>query len=184
MKKKILIIIGVMFVVLGICIAIILNNTEETITNVSEYIPEIEISDDELRKTIITLYFRNGNTNELSTEARLIDSKELLRDTYNVLIKMLINGPKDNNLECLIPKDTKIIGTKLKGDCLVVDFSKEFLTVDKSDSVKVSNLIYSIVNTLTELKEIAKVKFLIEGEEVDAFNEIGIDFKSEFVRND
>ena len=41
------------------------------------------------RICITELYFRNGNTNELSTEARLIDSKELLRDTYNVLITAL-----------------------------------------------------------------------------------------------
>lgn len=184
MKKKILIIIGILVVIIGIVIGIITNSSEEIVTNISEYVPEIEISDEELRKTIVTLYFKDATTNKLSSEARFIDSKELLRDAYKVLIKMLINGPKDKDLECLIPVNTQVIGTELKGDCLIINFSKEFLDVDKSDSVRVSQLIYSIVNTLTELKEISKVKFLIDGEEVDAFSDIGIDFKSEFIRID
>ena len=184
MKKKILIIIGILVVIIGIVIGIITNSSEEIVTNISEYVPEIEISDEELRKTIVTLYFRDTTTNKLSSEARFIDSKELLRDTYKVLIKMLIYGPKDKDLEGLIPVNTQVIETELKGDCLIINFSKEFLDVDKSDSVRVSQLIYSIVNTLTELKEISKVKFLIDGEEVDAFSDIGIDFKSEFIRID
>ena len=184
MKKKIFIVIGVIIAICGGIVAFVSNNTEETVTNISEYVPEVEITDEELRKTIVTLYFLDSETNKLSSEARLIDSKELLRDTYKVLLKMLIEGPKDNNLESLIPENTEIIDTKLKGDCLVINFSKEFLEIDKTDSVKVSNLIYFIVNTLTELKEIAKVKFLVDGEESDAFSDIGIDFKVEFVRND
>ena len=192
MKKKVFIIIWIKFLIIllvgvaiiGGLLAFFSNNVEEIVTNVPEYIPEAEITDEELRKTIVTLYFLDSETNKLSSEARLIDSKELLRDTYKVLLKMLIEGPKDNNLESLIPENTEIIDTKLKGDCLVINFSKEFLEIDKTDSVKVSNLIYSIVNTLTELKEITKVKFLIDGEESDVFSDIGIDLKVEFIRND
>ena len=184
MKKKVFIIIGIIVAIIGGLLAFFSNNVEEIVTNVPEYIPEAEITDEELRKTIVTLYFLDSETNKLSSEARLIDSKELLRDTYKVLLKMLIEGPKDNNLESLIPENTEIIDTKLKGDCLVINFSKEFLEIDKTDSVKVSNLIYSIVNTLTELKEITKVKFLIDGEESDVFSDIGIDLKVEFIRND
>ena len=184
MKKKIFIITGIIVAICGGIFAFISNNTEETVTNISEYVPEVEISDEELRKTIVTLYFLDSETNELSSEARLIDSKELLRDTYKVLLKMLIEGPKDNNLERLIPEKAEIINTELKGDCLIINFSKEFLEIDKTDSVKVSQLIYSIVNTLTELKEVSKVKFLIEGEECDAFSDIGLDLKVEFVRNE
>ena len=43
-------------------------------------------------------------------------------------------------------------------------------------------MIYSIVNTLTELKEVDSVKFLINGEEVNGFDEDGINLTSEFVR--
>ena len=182
MKKRILIFGIIISIIGGVAYAFITNNTEETITNVTEYIPEEEISDEDLRKTIITLYFSNSETKELESEARLIDSKELLREPYKVLLGMLIEGPKDSNLESLIPSNTKVIGTELKGNCLTINFSKEFLEVDKSDSVKISNLIYSIVNTLIEFKEVCSIKFLIEGEESDYFSDIGIDFKVEFVK--
>lgn len=182
MKKRIFVFGIIILIIGGVAYAIISNNTEEIVTNISEYVPEEEISDEDLRKTIITLYFVNSETRKLESEARLIDSKELLREPYKVLVGMLIEGPKDNNLESLIPENTKVIGTELKGSCLTINFSKEFLEVDKTDPVKISNLIYSIVNTLTELKEVTSIKFLIEGEENDAFCDIGIDFKAEFVR--
>lgn len=182
MKKKILIIIGILAIFAGIVFGVITNNVETEIISENEYIPEAEITDEELRKTIVTLYFYNKAENKIEAEARLIDSKELLRDTYKVLLKMLIEGPKNNNLESLLPEETKILDTKLKGGCLIIDFSKDFLEIDKTDSVKVSHLIYSIVNTLTELKEVSKVKFLIEGEEADCFRDIGIDFRGEFTR--
>lgn len=182
MKKRLFIFGIIISIIGGVAYAFISNNTEETITNISEYIPEEEISDEDLRKTIITLYFVNTESQKLESEARLIDSKELLREPYKVLVGMLIKGPKDSNLESLIPQNTKVIGTELKGNCLTINFSKEFLEVDKTDPIKISNLIYSIVNTLTELKEVTSIKFLIDGEENDCFSDIGIDFKAEFVR--
>ena len=44
------------------------------------------------------------------------------------------------------------------------------------------NSIYSIVNTVTELKEISSVKLLIEGEENKGFETDGIKFDNVFVR--
>lgn len=182
MKKRIFIVSLIIVFIGGIACGFIKNNTEETISNISEYIPEPEITDEELRKTIVTLYYINCENQNLESEARLIDSKELLREPYKVLIGMLIDGPKDSNLESLIPSNTKIIGTELKGNCLTINFSKELLEVDKSNPTRISNLIYSIVNTLTELKEVTSIKFLIDGEECDYFSDIGIDLKAEFVR--
>jgi spore germination protein GerM len=46
------------------------------------------------------------------------------------------------------------------------------------------DMIYMIVNTLTELKEVESVKFLIDGESVDGFEEKSISLKNEYVRRD
>ena len=46
------------------------------------------------------------------------------------------------------------------------------------------NMIYTIVNTLTELNEVQSVKFLIDGEEITGFEEDSIKLTNEFVRTD
>ena len=46
------------------------------------------------------------------------------------------------------------------------------------------NMIYTIVNTLTELNEVQSVKFLIDGEEIPGFEEDSIKLTNEFVRTD
>ena len=147
-----------------------------------EYVPEEEISDKDLRNTIVSLYFETTQSGDIQTEARLIDSKDLLDDPYSYLINLLIEGPKNENLRKNIPEGTKLNGTFLLGECLVVDFSKEFLENSKGDALQKSNIIYSIVNTVTELKEVSRVKILIDGEESDGYSDVGISFKEEFIR--
>jgi len=159
--KKILFIV---LVILGllICGILIFNTNVEV-----EYVPEEEIGDVDLRKTMITLYFQNKGNKGLQKESRLIDSKDLLLEPYEELINMLIDGPESDFLERVIPEGTKLLSVELMGSCLNINFSKEFIQnmeVDNKD-----NCVYSIVNTLTELNEINSVKILIEGENVEGF---------------
>lgn len=183
MHKKIIFIIFLVVCLgmLGYMIFInnILDKNEEII---SEYVPEVEISDNELRKTIVTLYFKEKDQKNIKSEARLVDSKELLREPYKVLIGMLVEGPKDSKLETAIPENTKVLKTELKGSTVIIDLSEEFINQAPEEEIEKSNMIYSIVNTLTELKEVDSVKFLINGEEVNGFDEDGINLTSEFVR--
>ena len=72
------------------------------------------------------MYFLDNEGN-LKSEARLIDSKELLRNPYVTLIGMLIDGPQDSSLKIAIPKDTKVIDAKLNKNCVTVNLSKEFV---------------------------------------------------------
>lgn len=176
MRKKIIIgIIFIMLVLIGVFIY--MNVSIET-----EYTPEAEIEDIEYRNTAISLYFQNKDTKELQIETRLIDSKELFKNPYTTLINMLLQGPETANLENSIPKETKLISTILEGDCLQVNLSKDFIEQAKENAVEKMNSIYSIVNTLTELKEISSVKILIEGEENKGFETDGIKFDNVFVR--
>ena len=55
----------------------------------TEYTPEGEIEEEEFRKTLVTLYFKNKETGEISSETKLIDSKELLLEPYSTLIQLL-----------------------------------------------------------------------------------------------
>ncbi len=131
---------------------------------------------------MVSLYFKNKQTSTLMPEARLIDARLLAKEPYLTLINMLMETPKNQNLETAIPKDTKINKIELKGDIVYIDFSSEFVENHIGGLEQEENTIYSIVNTLTELIEVNGVKILIEGEENKAFKDEVIDFEQIFSR--
>lgn len=182
MKRKLFIGIFLVIAILGLVYMVLVNTVfKKNEEIISEYVPEVEISDNELRKTLVTLYFANSD-GKVSSEVRLIDSKELLRNPYIALVGMLLEGPKDENLKSAIPNGTKIIDAKLNKKCVTVNLSKEFIENADEDINKKCSMIYSIVNTLTELNEVQSVKFLIDGEEVEGFEDESIKLTNEFAR--
>lgn len=187
-NKKLLLFAIILFIILLILIIslfLIRNKfNKETNHQLTEYTPAQEFSDDEIRKTIISLYFKNIETNSLIAEAKAIDVKELYKDPYTYLINMLITGPESEKLESAIPEGTKVNSCTLKGNTVYVDLSKEFVNNAPSGITEESMIIYSIVNTLTELNEVSGVKFLINGEENKSFNDNAMTFKDIFVKND
>ncbi len=171
--------IGIIFSILLVIILIAgyfgiqyFKNKEEQETTVEEYTPQEEITEEQVRQTIVSLYFPNKETNEINPEARLIDIKEIINNAHEQLINLLIEGPKNEKNKKIIPEGTKINKTYLEGDCAVLDLSTEFLNYSKENEKEKSNLIDCIVNTLTELTEINKVKILIDGNENEEFKEI------------
>ncbi len=172
MQKWIILIVVCIIIILG---GIIIFNFDIE----SEYVPEAEIEDIQLRKTIVNLYFYRKDTSALVKESRLIDSKQLLKNPYEELINMLIEGPESNNCEKVIPEGTTLKEAKLNGNIVEINFSNEF--VEKStDATQKYYSIYSIVSTLTQLKEVSGIKILIEGNEIDGFIEEGLNFHDIF----
>ena len=139
---------------------------QEETTTIEEYTPEEEISDEQLRQTIVTLYFMSKETKEVVPEARLIDIKELMLDPYNKLVNLLIEGPKNEKQERLIPENTKLIESRLEGDCIILNFSSEFLNYDQTDEQMKEKLLTSIENTMVQLTEVNQVKILVDGNEI------------------
>ena len=131
----------------------------------NEYVPQEEISDEQSRETIVSLYFADKETGLLKPEARLVNVKDLIKSPYNTLVELLISGPKNDKLKVVIPENTKLLNASLDKECLTLDFSSEILNYNKDD------LIYSIVNTVTELNEVNKVKFLVNGQASSDFEE-------------
>lgn len=178
-NKKIIIIFSVIFIILvvgGYFLISYLKGRSENQSNngeiVEEYTPEEEITEEQLRQTIVSLYFPNKETKELEPEARMVDIKEMLKTPYDKLVNLLIEGPKDETKEKIIPDNSKLLKTTLEGDCVTLDFSQEFLNYNKEDEKAKENLINSLVNTLTQLNEVNSIKILINGAENEEFNEI------------
>lgn len=163
MQKWIIFIIIFLIVVLGVII--VLNVDIET-----EYVPETEIEETELRKTIVTLYFKDMNSGELSKETRMIDSKELLKNPYKSLLQMLFSGPENANYTNEIPTGTTIIETSFNNGCVIVNLSKEF--TENVSQEQINNSKEAIYKTLIELTEVTSVKIIIEGNEVENVSDI------------
>lgn len=180
MNKKIFVfIIIVILILIGVGVWYLFNSGNSKKEN--EIIPEEEISDTQMRQTIVSLYFYNNTTKSLVSEGRLIDVKELLQEPYKKLMELLIEGPQNETLSKTIPEGTKINKVELKGDILYLDLSKEFIESHTGGEENESITIYSIVNTMTRLTEVNGVKILIDGEENKAFIDNKIKFDDPFV---
>ena len=169
-NKKIIIIFTILFLIILIGgyfgIQYVKKQKQEETTTIEEYTPEEEISDEQLRQTIVTLYFMSKETKEVVPEARLIDIKELMLDPYNKLVNLLIEGPKNEKQERLIPENTKLIESRLEGDCIILNFSSEFLNYDQADEQMKEKLFTSIESTMVQLTEVNQVKILVDGNEI------------------
>lgn len=172
-KKKILLLFSILLIIIFVAGFFIIKYVKNKKNNVQkEFTPEEEISEDQNRNTIVTLYFPDKDTNLLKTEARLVSIQDLMVSPYNVIIELLVGGPKNQNLESVIPENVKLLKSSLDGDCLTLDFSEEFMNYNKENDMSKEHLIYSIVNTITELNEVNRVKFLVNGEINEEFNDI------------
>ena len=96
MKRKLIIIITLIVIIItGIMLYFYFKKENATI---EEYQPEEEISNEQMRQTIVSLYYKNKETGELMPEGRIIDSKELLGNPYKKLVELLIEQPKNDKL--------------------------------------------------------------------------------------
>ena len=136
-NKKIIIIFSVLFIILLVAgyffISYLRKDKQEGEQEiVEEYTPEEEISEEQSRQTIVSLYFQNKETKELEPEARLVDIKEMLDTPYDRIVNLLIEGPKNEDKENIFPKNTKLLNTSLEGDCLTLNFSYSSVALSKA----------------------------------------------------
>ncbi len=117
----------------------------------------------------ITLYFSDMNAEYLVREVRRVrvprgESME------KVVVSELIKGPKNANGGRTVPAETKIRSVETKDKVCFVNLSAEFVSKNNVGSSAEQLTIYSIVNSLTELSNVDKVQFLIEGEKKEVYH--------------
>jgi len=121
-------------------------------------------------KTPIKLYFANEDNTKLKLEIRYIDSSEAKKSTSNlasIVVKELIKGPSNEKThKRTIPAEATLrTPVSIENKVATVDMSKEFKTKHPGGKDAERMTIYSIVNSLTEIEGIEKVKFKIAGKE-------------------
>ena len=169
MKKKLLLLFIILII---ICLAIyyIINHISITKNaGYMDYTPAEEISDSQSRQTTVSLYFLNPKTNQLKPEGKILNTNELLKNPYKLIVEKLIEGPTDENLQKVLPENTKIIDANLSNDCVILNFSDEILNYQ--DDTQKFNIINSLLNTLTQFNEVNTIKILINGETNDKISQ-------------
>ena len=116
-------------------------------------------------QTEITVYFPDANAEKLIAVKRQIPAND---NKYVNAINELITGPaNDSEGFTIMPKGTKVLSVNVNNNIATVDFSKEFQNNFTGGSTGEIMLVGSIVDTLTDFKEIKSVRFTLEGQPLD-----------------
>jgi len=129
----------------------------------------------------ITLYFGNDNADKVVAEKRqvAVTQGEALE---KVIFEELKKGPARNGLHPVIPEGTRLLWVKTKDGICTLNLSREFVDNAPGGSAGESMTLNSIVNSLTELSQVKKVMFLIEGEKREVYEHVIFD--EPFSRNE
>lgn len=166
MKKIVYCLVILAFILVIICAVFKNTNNVEIETDITEYVPQEEISNAQNRTTLLTLYFLDPSTMGIVPEVRQIDVKEIMDEPYEKIMNLLLEGSQNGNIGKTIPDGTKLNSISLENEELVIDLSKEFVDGRDVKSEEQIKIMDSIVNTFLELKEISSVSFLIDGERI------------------
>lgn len=153
------IILGVVIVVCILTTIVVFNMDIET-----EYVPELEVSSEELRKTLVSVYFKNKTSNDLTKENILVDSKTLLKNPYGEFVGILINGSENENLVSVFPEDITMPEVSFNKGVVSVEFKGD--SEVNVESLDIENIKKALNETLKVLTEVESVKLLVDGKEL------------------
>ncbi len=124
-------------------------------------------------KMILNIYFADETGSILlPVERTVLYSSNL--STEKLVVKQIIAGPANEDSYCTINPSTTVKSVLVQDGICYVNLSKEFLV--QVEGVTSQTALYSIVNSLTELNGINKVKISVEDEaEGVYFGEISLD---------
>lgn len=128
----------------------------------------------------IALYFPEKETNKLRKEDRIVKIIDQ-QPVEQYIINELINGTQDGALNNALNKDTTLLSVDVYNDICFVNFKSDFTEKNSGNEDKEKTVIYSIVASLTELANVRRVQFLLDGKKADKFGSINIG--NPFTRN-
>lgn len=130
-----------------------------------------EYDDYQNRVQQVKLYFAKQTENDsyLVAQSRDLSQGQINKETlYRETVEQLIAGPKDEDLDRIIPPATKVKDISQENGTITVNFNKKIKDDFSGGSEMEELLVYSIVNTLTEFPGINDVQILINGEKVES----------------
>lgn len=112
-------------------------------------------------QTKLTLYFASDDGTYLKKETRTVrHSSNIAMD--KLVVEQLIAGPKSSGLQSTIPSGTRVVTVSTVDGVCYVSLNDNFK--NQNPEVTESTVLYSIVNSLTELPDVQKVQISVNGD--------------------
>ena len=114
-----------------------------------------------IQNTNLTLYFSNETGDGLVKETRKVHYSSNI-SLEKLIMEQLLVGPEISGAKSAIPTGTKLISVSLVDGVCYVSFDETFKNQDYS--INEAIVIYSIVDSLSELSSISKVQISVNGD--------------------
>jgi len=129
----------------------------------------------------VNIYFAAaGEEKKLAAEERYISAGSP-ENALNNAMNELLRGPAMSYHFPVIPAGTSLLGAKVYDGVAEIDLSREFLENSLDSRILDEYIIYSIVNTATEIQDINGVIFFIEGKRIKMYG--NTDLSIPIIRN-
>lgn len=112
-------------------------------------------------QSTIKLYFSSEDGTGLVEETRVVTHSSSV-SMEKLIMEQLIDGPSKSKARATIPAATKIVNVSVANGVCYVSLDNTFQNQDQE--VKEEIVLYSIVNSLTELPGVTKVQLSINGD--------------------
>lgn len=113
------------------------------------------------QKTTLTLYFSSKDGTKLVPEKREVHYSSNI-SLEKLVMEQLMEGPKTKGILATVPTGTKLITITVVDGVCYVNLDETFLNQNQEISEQV--VLYSIVDSLTELSSVSKVQISINGD--------------------
>lgn len=145
-----------------------------------DFIDSTGASTEFLQETQIVVYFASSDGKHLLDSSLKVTYDGKL-STQHLILNQLMTDAVPEGMSAVIPEGTELNKVSVKDGICYVDFNENFL--EGREGVLPEVTIYAIVNSLTELSNVYKVQFLIDGKSEKNYKNLDIDFSSVFERN-
>ncbi len=146
--------------------------------NAEDFIDSTGENTEFYQEATVAVYFAN-KTGDALVESNLKIMYDGKVSTERLILEQLMEGPVLADVQPVIPEGTVLNKVTIRDGICYVDFNEKFL--EKRDGITVEVAVYSIVNSLTELSNVYKVQFSINGETKKTYQ--NLDFSLAFERN-
>lgn len=120
------------------------------------------------QKSTLILYFASQDGKELvEVERTVLNDSTMAME--KLVMNLLLEGPADSDTRAVIPDTVSILDISIRSGTCYVNFDSAFLT-DTMD-LPPEIIIYSIVNSLSELTDVSQVQIMVNGSSDVKFKE-------------
>lgn len=129
----------------------------------------------------VKLYYSDMSGRHLMQEIRNRETGTE-QSLQEFVLNELLAGPQNDDFLSALPEGTRLLGMELVQGTCIINFSEEFLANKPESHMQARMVIFSVVNSLTELSQIESVRFLCVGKEIRSY--VGLDLSGVIYRDE